>query len=198
MKMKLLIALAFLALSVLPAAAAQGPYVGGSVGLFIPHESDLKIAGGGSANVEYDIGFGLDIKAGYNFDGYRLEGEFGYKVADVDKVSASGITANLNNSDITILSYMVNGYYDFKVRSPLKPFIGAGIGIINGKLNDSGSKTDDTVFGYQITAGVSYPVNRNLNFELYYRFQGSSDIEDAGDKLSYTSSNLNAGLRYNF
>jgi opacity protein-like surface antigen len=158
MKMKLLIAGALLALSVLPAAAAQGPYVGASVGLFIPHESDLSNPGVGTANVEYDLGFGLDIKGGYNFDGYRLEGEFGYKVADVDKISAFGLSANVNNADITVFSYMVNGYYDFKVHSPFKPFIGAGIGIIHGDLDDNRIGNDyRSSFG-----GANHYVTRTL------------------------------------
>jgi len=199
MKMKLLIAMAFFALSVLPAAAAQGPYAGASVGFFVPHDSDLSVSGGGSGDVEYDLGLGFNVKAGYNFDGYRVEGEIGYKAADVDRISSGGISASVNGADITILSYMVNGYYDFKVNSPFKPFIGAGIGIIDGEVGDGGSTTDDVVLGYQLTAGVSYMLNRNLNLDLYYRFQGAAiDFEDAGDKISYTSSNFNAGLRYNF
>jgi opacity protein-like surface antigen len=189
MKMKLLVAAAFLALSVLPAAAAQGPYVGASVGLFMPHDADLSVPGLGTGDVEYDLGVGFTIKAGYKVDDFRIEGEFGYQTADVD--NASGV-------DLTVLSYMVNGYYDFKVNSPLKPFVGVGVGLLNGEMDVQGFKPDDTVFGYQFTAGVAYPLDKNLNFDVYYRFQGSADFELDGADLSYTSSNINAGLRYNF
>jgi len=177
----LLIAVAFLALSALPAAAAQGPYAGASLGFFIPHDSDASA----SADVEYDLGGGLNLKGGFKFDDFRVEGEFGYKAADVDRRAA----------DITILSYMINGYYDVNVNSPLKPFLGVGIGLINGDVDGFG---DDTVFGYQFTAGASYPLDKNWNLDFYYRLQGSSDFEQAGNDLSYTSSNFNAGFRYNF
>lgn len=198
MKKELLIAVALLALSALP-ASAQGPYVGGSLGLFIPHESDISVPGLGSADVEYDLGFGFTLNGGYNFDDFRLEGEFGYKASDVDKISGPGGSVSVSDVELTVLSFMVNGYYDVKMNSPFKPYFGVGIGLINGELDGGGSTGDDTVFGYQITAGVSYPINKNLNLDFYYRFQGAaSDFEDAGDELSYTSSNLNAGVRYNF
>jgi outer membrane immunogenic protein len=198
MKSKLLIAVAFIALSVLP-AAAQGPYVGASGGLFIPHESDITITGLGSANVEYDVGGGFNINAGYDFNGFRLDAEFGYKAADIDKISGPGGSVSVSGADITVLSYMVNGFYDFKINSPVKPYLGVGIGILNGELDDNGISSDDTVFGYQVTAGIAYPMNKNLSFDLFYRLQGApKDFDVDGTKLSYTSSNINLGLRYNF
>lgn len=188
-----LIAVVLFALSVVPAAAA-GPYFGASVGGFVPHEADLS-AFGEEVDVEYDTGMGFDVKGGYDFDGFRLEGEFGYKNADVDKVE----DFEVDDADLTIMSFMFNAFADMKTGTPLTPFVGAGIGFLNGEVEEDDLSTDDTVFGYQLTAGLAYAVTPNLNLELYYRFQGAgSDFEDDEAELSYTSSNINVGVRWAF
>ena len=195
---KLLVAVLLLAVSAVPAVGA-GPYVGASAGLFIPHESDLSISGVGEVDVEYDMGGGFDVKAGYDFDGFRVEAEVGYKGADVDEISGPGGSVNVDGADITVMSYMLNGYLDMKTNGSVQPFLGVGIGFLNGEIDDNGFTTDDTVFGYQLTAGLALPINKNLSLDLYYRFQGAaSDFEDAGDELSYTSSNIYGGFRYAF
>lgn len=182
---RLILAFCLLVASV-ASAAAQGPYVGVSGGVSIVHESDVVLEGEGSWELEYDTGYGLNVAAGYNVNPFRVEAEFGYKTADLDN----------ENVDLSVFSYMVNGYYDLKVEGPVTPFFGAGIGIINGEIDDD---YDDTVFGYQLSAGLSAAVNKNVNFDLYYRFQGAgSDFEERGLKVSYDSSNIFLGMRYNF
>ena len=199
---KALLAAAFLCLaSALPTAAAQGPYVGLAGGLAIFHDSDIdvRVPGFGtvSGEVEYDIGYGFNVSAGYKFDQMRLEAEFGYNKADVDKISTAGVTESATG-DVTIMSYMINAYYDMKLAAPITPFFGVGLGMINGDLEDE----EDTVFGYQLTAGVTSPINEFLNLDVYYRYQGASDFEaDAAGMpvdFSYDSSLVFAGLRYTF
>lgn len=184
--------------SALPAAAAQGPYVGLGGGLAIIHDSDVEtfVPGFGTArgDIEYDLGGGFNISAGYKFDQMRLEAEFGYNKADVDSVSAFGFTESISG-DIEIMSYMVNGFYDMKVAAPVTPFFGLGLGAINGDDGDD----DDTAFGYQLTAGITSPINEFLNLDVYYRYQGTfSDFEVEGVDISYDASLIFAGLRYNF
>lgn len=192
--------------SALPAAAAQGPYVGLGGGLAIFHDSDVEVnvpgVGTGSGDIEYDLGGGFNISAGYKFDQMRLEAEFGYNKADVDSVSTFAGTESVSG-DVEIMSYMVNGFYDMKVAAPITPFFGIGLGAINGDAGDD----DDTTFGYQLTAGVTSPINEFLNFDVYYRYQGTaSDFEYSGvasgvafsGEVSYDASLIFAGLRYNF
>jgi opacity protein-like surface antigen len=175
--------------SALPAAAAQGPYVGLGGGLAIIHDSDVD-GRFTSGDVEYDLGGGFNVSAGYKFDQMRLEAEFGYNTADVDRVSGPGF-----GGDLEVMSYMVNGIYDMTVAAPVTPFFGVGLGAING---DSGGD-DDTQFGYQLTAGVTSPINEFLNLDVYYRYQGTaSDFEVEGLEVSYDASLIFAGLRYNF
>lgn len=198
--MKKVILAAFLCLAWVLPASAMGPYVGVSGGLSVVHDSDLDVAGFGTFDVEYDPGYGFNLAAGYNFDPVRLEAEFGYKKADVDEISFGGVSEGVDDVDITTMSFMANGYYDFKASPQLTPFIGAGIGVINGEINDDEfGDTDDTVFGYQLTAGITTPINRNVNFDVYYRFLGAAtDFEDGDEELSYHSSSFFAGVRVNF
>lgn len=199
MKLRMLLVVFIVAVLATPAmAASTGPYMGASLGVSIVHDTDVHNP---DFSLEYDPGFAFNIVGGYNFEPVRLEAEFGYKNADVDKASVGGLSGSLPGTDITVLSYMLNGYYDFKLagRSPITPFIGAGLGILHGELDVQGSKGDDTVFGYQFMLGAAYKVTRNVSLDLSYRFQGAaSDFSESGTSFSYHSSNILAGMRYNF
>jgi opacity protein-like surface antigen len=198
MKITMVAAGLFLVMSTSSALAA-GPYVGASGGVSIFHDSDLNSPGAPTIKASYDTGFGFNLNGGYNFDGFRVEGEFGYKNADIDKVSIPGASATVTGADSTVMSYMANGYFDFKNSTQVTPFIGAGIGLLHGEIDDNGFKTTDNAFGYQFMAGVGFNLNKNVTLELSYRFQGAaSDFEDNADRFSYMSSNITGGIRYNF
>jgi outer membrane immunogenic protein len=189
MKKVVLAALFLLLATVLP-AAAQGPYVGVAGGLNIVHDSDVDTPLG-SGEIEYDYGFGFNVTGGMHFAPIRLELEFGYNQADVD---------DGGDADLTIMSYMLNGYYDMAMgTAPISPFLGFGLGFINGEFDGIGGEDDDTVFGYQATVGVTSHLNQYLDLDVYYRFQSTFDdfeIEDAD--VEYSASLIFAGLRYHF
>lgn len=191
----LVVAAALLAASV-ASAQAQGTYVGASGGVTFYHDSDVDYAGvPGITRISYEAGPAFNIAAGIKMQPVRLEAEFGYKQADLDEVNGFPVT----NSDLTVTSYMLNGYYDFPATSGVVPFVGAGIGAINGEFSTPGGEGDDTAFGYQLTAGASFRLSRAVDFDIYYRFQSApGDFEDSGGNVSYDSSNLMAGVRFNW
>ena len=179
-------------------ALAAGPYFGFAGGASFTHESDYRELGF-SSKVQYDTGFGVNASAGYNFDPARVEFEFGYKRADVDKIKFGGLDFPAIDTDIRVMSYMVNAYYDIDTKSVLTPYIGLGIGALNGELKSPGYKEDDTVFGYQIIAGAAINLNKNVALDLSYRLLGAAeDSKYQGSEISYLSSNVMAGLRVNF
>ena len=198
MKIRALV-VGFILVASTTSALAAGPYMGAGGGMTIIHDSDLANPGLPTVSAEYDKGYAFNVNGGYNFDGFRLEGEFGYKHANVNSISGPGGTFNISGGDATFMSYMANGYYDIKAEPAITPFIGAGLGLINGELNDNGHKADDTVFGYQLIAGIGFNINKNVTIDISYRFQGAaSDLNVEGTDVSYKSSNLMAGVRYNF
>jgi len=183
-------------------ALAAGPYVGAAGGVSIFHDSDENDTISGTTDTrEYNAGYGFNVSAGYNFDPVRVEFEFGYKAADVDKFTNPGFSVSGGGSDARVMSYMTNVYYDFKTQSPFTPYIGVGLGMLNGEFKDVdfGFKEDDTELGYQFAVGAAYKLNKNVAFDLSYRFQGAaSDFKVDGLEIPYLSSNVMAGLRYSF
>ena len=174
---------------------AAGPYVGVAGGVSLIHDSDVSSTGEPTFEVTYDTGYGINASVGYNFDGARLELEYGYKEADMDTVAGYSVSG----WDATFMSYMVNGYFDIKTQAAVTPYIGAGIGLINGEMNDNGYKSDDTVFGYQLMAGLGIALDRNVTIDLSYRFQGAGeDLNIWGADQEYMSSSFFAGVRVNF
>lgn len=118
---------------------------------------------------------------------FRAEGEIGYQKNDFDKVTGFGITLNASG-DVSCLSFLANGYIDFHNSTPFTPFISAGIGVANIDANDFriggfliGSE-DDTVFAYQMGAGVGYAVNKNITIDLKYRYFATEDPDFEGIK----------------
>ena len=81
--------------------------------------------------------------------------------------------------DLSLTTLMVNLYYDFDLGLRWKPYVGGGVGLsrISMTADTSGQETtddDDTVFAYQIGAGLGYelgsddrPVTVTLDFRHF-------------------------------
>lgn len=195
MKKTMLLAVMFLAFTSVSAFAA-GPYLAADLGLAIFHDSDGKDPSG-TANIEYDMGFGFDVAGGYAFnESFRAEAELGYRKADVDTIGG----ASVSSSSLGVLSIMANGFYDFsQLKLPVTPYVGVGAGFLNGKVKAPGVSKTDTTFGYQLMLGVNYPLNKNISINGGYKLQGAiSDFEKDNTEVSYLSSTLLVGARFNF
>ena len=203
MKKTLLLAVSILAFTSV-SAFAQGPYVAGDLGLAIFHDSDLHspLDKKNTYTGEYNLNFGLDIAAGYIFTpNFRAEAEFGYRSAKLDKVTGPGGYKDTSpDSSLRIFSFMANGLYDVtQFKTPVIPYVGLGVGMLNGKSKSPSDSTSDTTFGYNLMVGVTYPIDKKLSVNGGYKLQGAlSDFEKDGNKISYMSSNLLVGLRYKF
>ena len=200
MKLRLLLAGLLLAASAVsaPSAMAQAAYVGVSGGASFFHDSDVD-GPGVFGEISYDAGPAFNVSAGVQTSPMRLEVEYGYKNADIDRFRENGIEFSGSGADVTVHSFMLNGYYDIKMMTGVEPFIGVGIGILNGELDEPGFKEDDTVFGYQLTAGASFKMHPAVNFDISYRFQSApADFEIDGVDVEYNSSSILAGVRLNF
>jgi opacity protein-like surface antigen len=195
--MRLLLVGALLAATV-NLAQAQGPYVGAAGVVSFTNDSDVKVTNG-TSTLSYDTGYGFAASAGYDFGGARLEAEYGYKEADLDKLSGSNLSFNITDGKLKTTTGMINGFLDYKSDTPLTMFIGAGAGVIKGEFEGGSDSFDDTVFAYQASLGASIAATRNIKLDLFYRFIGAgSDFESNGIKIDYHSSNIYLGARYMF
>lgn len=198
MKIKIFLVVFLLAASTSSVFAANA-YIGIAGEASFINDSDIDVPGLPTITASYDTGFGFNVSGGAKFEGGRIEGEYGYKKADVDELSGPGGSTTVSGTDLTVTSYMLNGYIENPKQTNINPYLGVGLGLINGELNVPGGKGDDTVFGYQLMLGAGFKVNEYITLDISYRFQGAADefhVDDAD--ISYHSSNINAGIRFNF
>jgi opacity protein-like surface antigen len=160
-------------------------------GVTFPDDIDYRF---GISPTEQDTGFTVSGAAGIRLDGIGLRGfrgelEGGYSEAE-----------NSNQPGHTSVSFgLANVYYDFSTGSPLRPFVGAGIGI--GDVDDGFAS--GTGLAYQGTAGVAMNIGGGFDLELAYRYFGvtGADLERHGETLSdgdYKAHQILVGLRKSF
>jgi len=190
-----------------PVYSAEGFYVSGNLGFAMASDSDLtdSTVPGVTVNTEFDTGLTFGAALGYNFSRFRAEGEISYQKNDVDKISAQGVFLDATG-DAIALSFLINGYYDFKNNSAFTPYISAGLGFAQIEFNNlnisglgfSGSGDEDTVFAYQIGIGVGYAVTEKVTIDVKYRYFSTEDSEYDTTEAEFDSNNFLFGVRVNF
>jgi len=199
-------------------AADKGMYVSGNVGLSLVPELDQNIVGFPTfASVNLDPGFIIGGALGYNLGDFRFEGEISYRTNDTD----DGTTVFLPSTapvdgDISALSFMVNGFYDFHSPNfPLVPYLGVGLGIANidaditiPSLSPLAVVDDSaTVAAFQLMVGLGYNINPTTTLTFDYRYFVTEDPEfSCGPALvcvadlqsDYSNHSFNFGARFMF
>src|SRR5258707_15669736 len=117
-------------------------------------------------------------------DGFRAETEVLY-------LHSNGKLAT--DSDLETIAGMVNGYYDFNRNGAWRPFVGAGVGVAQVKVDGGFSRGDDTGFAYQFKAGVAHPITDRLTGEVAYRYLGVNGVQ-FGEGTGRLNGNFSAHL----
>ena len=144
----------------------RGFYIGGGAGANF--QEDNQFTGSGTnSTTSYSAGPVGILNFGYALgNGLRFELEPGYRYNDAD-----------NGGRTQILTGMVNGIYDFDVKTPvfpLTPHIGAGVGYAH--LWNRSPQNGQTVVGQddrpalQAIAGVDYDFTPSMKLGLDYRY----------------------------
>lgn len=217
--------LALAGLAISGAANAQGynppGYYAGLQGQYVTLR-DADYTDGLAIQSEASKGFGISAIGGYDFgNGLRAEGEFGYRRNSLDQFeitndgglgAAAGVGSlsgqTLETDGTTDALYlMANGWYDFMIRG-FRPYIGGGIGFarvsVDGSVRGVQLLDDsDTVFAYQLGAGVGFDVAPNVTVSLDYRYFATQDPElDAAGGTTvdgeYQTHNIGISARYRF
>jgi len=177
-------------------AAFAAPYVSGNVGAVWLEDSDF----GDEAEISFDTGFGITAAIGNAYEnGLRGEVEFGYRTSDMDEFDSDSGSGSIDDGDISTISLMLNGYYDFRPKETISPFIGAGIGYANveGDIEELGSE-DDNVFAYQVAVGVAFAINPQTKIDVQYRYFDTDDGDFDNLEVEYGTHNAMLGVRYSF
>jgi len=174
--------------------------------------TDPSFSGAGVSNVEatFDTGFNVGGLFGYKFsNGIRVEGEYTYRQADFDKLSAcaSGTCGSANlDGDVSAHALMANMFWEPRFGNWLSSIGGGiGVGFVNASpsVNVPGFGTfsadeSDTVFAYQAGAGLGYPITNNVVVTVDYRYWATTDPDFNGTEAEIGTHNVSAGIRYGF
>lgn len=182
-----------------------------SMGLTVPANAYLKdplTAPGEMVKTKYKAGVSAAVAMGHEFEKFRIEGETIYQKNEFDIASFSGTEITLDG-EISILSFLINGYFDYKTRSNFTPYAGGGLGISRIQVKDlsipisegvdiSCSMDEDYIFTYQLGVGVGYAVMDDVSIDLNYRYLVPSDPDYDTTKAEFSSHNVYLGLRIYF
>jgi OOP family OmpA-OmpF porin len=200
----------------LPAAALPPEggnfYVGLDAGASFVADSD--ISGGGLSGVaSFDPGFNVGAAFGYRFlEHFRSELNTSYRRANVDKVTGGGETL-IGAGDAGVFSAMVNGYFDWDLGIPVKPYIGVGIGVGVVMVDSDASANvlivDDSTaeFAWNVMGGLSFEVVENVIISGGYRYFSTLDATLDATLVGFGSGSVDGeigvhelifGVRYEF
>ncbi len=238
--LSLIAVLAVIGFASAPAQAADH-YVSGMGGVswmnnITPAESYEAASGNQDSNFDLDSGIHALGAVGCDYGNYRFEAEIGYQQNEVKSGvdSANGVVQSypLEGSrydmrgDVSVLSLMGNGYYDFHLGGGVDFYATAGVGVaqvsfkdLNSVYNydepnnvlyenpDPGYNDHATTLAYQIGAGFAFPVTHNIKLDLRYRYFATTDFTyesdwfgagNAGITTNVVSHSALLGLRVDF
>jgi opacity protein-like surface antigen len=218
--LSLLALLAVAGLAATPAQAANH-YVSGMGGVswmnnMTPKEAYQGAYGNSGSN--FDLGSGLNVlgAVGCDYGNYRLEAEIGYQqnklksgVDDVDGIvqyyPLEGARYDMRG-DVSVLSLMGNGYYDFNLGGGVDFYATAGVGVAQVALKDAnyvnnydpvynvlydnpnpGYNDHETTLAYQLGAGLAFPIGSNIKLDLRYRYFATTDFTYTNDLSNTTT-----------
>ena len=189
----------------LTAASTVGAFTSGAQAqtLFTPQPSTPGVYIGGegglnwllnSGNHQFDTGYAVGGKVGYDFVGPRLEVEALYRNNGGRAFVATPFGPGVVSGQINQISTMVNGLYDFFPGAKLTPYVGAGIGLAFVDQGLRGCSMCSTQFAYQGIVGIGYNVDRHWRIDLDGRYYGTTNPG------AYTNNDLSLmlGASYKF
>ena len=118
--------------------ATSGQYISVSGGLIGKTDYDYRFANGDSMKADVDAGAQGAVAWGSSFGAWRGEMALGYRSQKVDgELTIPGLGRYRTYGDkVTTLSLDLNGYYDFPVAGPVRPYLGAGVGVAQVNIDD--------------------------------------------------------------
>jgi OOP family OmpA-OmpF porin len=182
-----------------PTLARDGAwYVELGGGPMIVEDIEFDIGAADNAVVtDNHTGYDFGGIVGYDFGALRLEAEASYRGADLQSLSSTGVFLPAGNTtaaaagtyfadgDATVLSFMLNGLFDFGPDDGLQGFVGGGAGVARTKVDGASIQVSgpgflddsDSGFAWQLLAGVRAPLTDSIDVGLRYRFFNTDDLD---------------------
>lgn len=202
-----------------------GPYVTGFIGATMPRRNDdvtttdFSISPNQTFNerIGFDPGVYVGGAGGFDFGFLRLEGELSYKEADIKSITDNTGANQYRdiNGNLGALAFMANAFFDFHNYTPVTPYVGGGIGFANLNLSNTFAtnasnqrllmypRDNDSVFAYQVGAGLDIALNRRFSIDLGYRYFNTDWANFSRNSLTtsgirFESHNATVGFRTKF
>jgi opacity protein-like surface antigen len=177
----------------------RGLYLSGNIGFGIRPDASGP---GLPRDLQNDPAFVINGAIGVELNPMiRVEGEIGLhnNTADLLPVSPNEFT-------FSMVSFMGNGYFDIPTNSPLRPYVGAGVGFaLAGVEEERFGLTDtdsDLVGAFQLMAGVGFDISPRATLTFGYRYFTTSDPDFftafGPFEMDYTSHDFLFGARFRF
>lgn len=170
--------------------------------------STLQANGNDVGELTFDTGWNVGGAFGQDYGNLRAEIEAVYRLNQVDTADISPnvppnpyLTPGKKkvDADATVLTYLVNVFWDFENKSPLTPYVGGGIGFATIDISDDVADEDNTVFAYKVATGIAWKLTPGLDLLVDYSFLATTDPEAYGEvDAEYATHNLSGGIRFRF
>lgn len=185
--MRLFITTAVAGLALTGAASAQttaapdggGQYVSIAGGVIGKTDYNYRFSTGGTRlDAELDAGpqgalaWGASVGANW-----RAELALGYRSQDISSwMVLPGLGKITDGGKADTLSLDINAYYDFPVSGPVKPYLGAGVGVAQVKIDDGALDDKAEALNMQAIAGASVAISPNVSLFAEGRYQRTGPI----------------------
>jgi opacity protein-like surface antigen len=178
----------------------QNMYLSGNIGFGMRPDADIA---GPSGNVfDNDPAFVINGAIGVELNPmWRVEGEIGWHF------NAADVAGFPQDFTFGVISFMGNGYFDIPTNSPLRPYLGAGLGFaLVGVEEDFFGLTDsdsDLVGAFQLMAGLGYEISPKATLTFGYRYFTTTDptftlFTSGPFETEYASHEFLLGARFRF
>lgn len=179
-------------------AECDGFYLAGRAG-YAKYEIDdgrSGISDGAGSYVVDKKRFIASGALGYRYRHFRGELEYVWRKKN------SGMVSDITRAKFKSNSYMFVVYYDFFPYSWFTPFINAGIGLTQHRLDSYipvvgvGYHMKDNNFTWSLGAGISAKLTNRWNVDVGYRYYDMGDLSALYGKTDVTDQEVYVGLRY--
>ena len=169
----------------------------------VPADTAFNNVFGLDSKMGYDIG----IFGGYDFGGFRIEGEIDWKHANLDNLDIdSDFIDAINDIDddpffddedldldeaVGALSFMINGLVDFGDDDGLSFQAGVGAGWAKVKMIDE----KDGAFAWQAILGMNYAISPSIDLGLRYKYFSTGSLDFGDEDVAFASFTGSRGVQ---
>ena len=177
----------------------HGLYLSGNIGFGIRPDANFS---GIPVDLQNDPAFVINGAIGVELNPMiRVEGEIGLHNNTADLLPVSP-----NEFILSMVSFMGNGYFDIPTNSPLRPYVGAGLGFAVAGVEEERfgltSTDSDLVGAFQLMAGIGFDISPRATFTFGYRYFTTTDpsffTAFGPFETEFTSHDFLFGARFRF